>query len=56
MFWGYKSCYEETVYILNISPQKFLVLNLSTLEEWKAEFTLEPPRSFENGNPRLVIQ
>ena len=32
LFRGYESRYEEIVYILTINPQKFLVLNLSTLE------------------------
>ena len=53
---GYKSHYEEIVYFLTINPQKFLVLNWSTLEGWKAEFTLEPPSSLEFGTPRLRIQ
>ena len=39
--------YEETVYFLPLSPQKFLVLVWSTSEEWKAKSTLEPPSDFE---------
>ena len=36
------SHFEEAVYFLPLSSHKFLVLILSTLEEWKAESTLEP--------------
>ena len=43
------SHFEEAVYFLPLSPQKFLVLTLSTLEGWKAESTLEPPSGFEYG-------
>ena len=39
---GY-SHFEEAVYSLPLSSQKFLVLILSTSEGWKAESTLEPP-------------
>ena len=39
---GY-SHFEEAVYFLPLSSQKFLVLILSTPEGWKAESTLEPP-------------
>ena len=35
--------FEEAVYFLPLSSQKFLVLILSTSERWKAESTLEPP-------------
>ena len=42
--------------LLPLSPQKFLVLTLSTLEGWKAESTLEPPSGFEYGIPELGIQ
>ena len=52
---GY-SHFQEAVYFLPFSSQKFLVLILSTLEGWKAELTLEPPSSFENGNTGLGIQ
>ena len=34
-----QSHYEETVYILPLSPKEFLVLNLSALEGSKAEST-----------------
>ena len=44
------------MYFLPLSPQKFLVLILSTSEGWKAESTLEPPSGFEHGNPGLAIQ
>ena len=52
---GY-SHFEEAVYFLPSSSQKFLVLILSTLEGWKAELTLEPPSGFEHGTPGLGIQ
>ena len=42
--------------LFTTSPQKFLVLTLSTSEEWKAESNLEPPRSFEHETPGLGIQ
>ena len=48
--------YEETVYFLPLSFQKFLVLIWSTLERWKAESTLEPPSGFEHGTSGLGIQ
>ena len=38
---GY-SHFEEAVYFLPLSSQKFLVLILSTSEGWKAESTVEP--------------
>ena len=47
--------FEEAVYFLPLSSQKFLVLILSTTEGWKAELTLEPPRGFEHGTPGLGI-
>ena len=50
------SHFEEAVYFLPLSSQKFLVLILSTLEGWKAELTLEPPSGFEHGTPGLGIQ
>ena len=50
-----QSHYEETVYFLPLSSQKFLVLILSTSEGWKAELTLEPPSGFELGTPELGI-
>ena len=48
--------FEEAVYFLPLSSQKFLVLILSTSEEWKAESTLEPPSGFDHGTPGLRIQ
>ena len=52
---GY-SHFEEAVYFLPFSYQKFLVLILSTSEGWKDESTLEPPSGFWTrdlwiGNP-----
>ena len=52
---GY-SHFEEAVYFLPFSSQKFLVLILSTTEGWKAESTLEPPSGFEHGTPGSGIQ
>ena len=52
---GY-SDFEEAVYFLPFSSQKFLVLILSTSEGWKAESTLEPPSGFEHRAPGLRIQ
>ena len=52
---GY-SHFEEAVYFLPFSPQKLLVLILSTSEGWKAESTLEPPSGFDHGTPGLGIQ
>ena len=52
---GY-SHFDEAVYFLPLSSQKFLVLILSTSEEWKAESTLEPPSGFEHATPGLGIQ
>ena len=49
------SHYEEAVYFLPFSSQKFLVLVLSTSEGWKTELTLEPPCGFEHGTPGLEI-
>ena len=48
--------FEEAVYFLPLSSQIFLVLILLTLEEWKAELTLESPNGFEHGTPGLEIQ
>ena len=42
--------------LFTTSPQKFLVLSLSTSEAWKAESTLELPSGFEHGTPGLGIQ
>ena len=50
------SHFEEAIYFLPFSSQKFLVLILSTSEGWKAESTLEPPSGFEHGTPGLGIQ
>ena len=47
---GY-SHFEEAVYCLPLSPQKFLVLILSTPEGRKAESTMEPLSGFEHGTP-----
>ena len=44
-----QSHYEEAVYFLPQSSQKFLVLIWSTSEGWKAELTLEPPSGFDHG-------
>ena len=46
----------KIVYFLPLSPQKFLVLTLSTLEGWKGKPTFEPPSGFEHETPRLGIQ
>ena len=50
------SHFEEAVYFLPLSSQKFLVLILLTSEGWKAESTLEPPIGFEYGTPALAVQ
>ena len=52
---GY-SHFEEALYFLPFSSQKFLVLILLTSEGWKADSTLEPPSGFEHRTPRLGIQ
>ena len=52
---GY-SHFEEAVYFLLLSSQKFLVLILSTSEGWKAESTLESQSGFEHGTNGLGIQ
>ena len=52
---GY-SHFEEAVYFLPVSSQKFLVLILLTSEWWKAESTLEPASGFEHGTLGLGIQ
>ena len=52
---GY-SHFEEAVYFLPLSSQKFLVLILSTSEGRKAESTLEPHSGFEHVTPGLGIQ
>ena len=50
------SHFEEAVYFLPFSSQKFQVLILSTSEGWNAESTLEPPIGFEHGTPGLGMQ
>ena len=50
------SHFEEAVFFLPLSSQKFLVLILQTSEGWKAESTLEPPSGFEHKTPGLGIQ
>ena len=52
---GY-SHFEEAVYFLPFSSQKFLLLILSTSEGGKAESTLELPSRFEHGTRGLWIQ
>ena len=51
-----QSHFEEAVYFLPLSPQKFLVLTLSTSEGWMAESTLEARSGFEHGTSGLGIQ
>ena len=51
-----QSHYEETIYFLTLSPQKFQVLIWSTFEGWKAESNLELFTGFELGNHGLGIQ
>ena len=46
---GLQSHYEESVYFLLLSSQKFLVLILSTLEGWNTKSTLKPSSGFEFG-------
>ena len=48
-----ESHFEEAVYLLSLSYQKFLVLISSTSAGWKAESTLEPLIGFEHGTPGL---
>ena len=50
------SHFEEAVYFLPLSSQKFLILILSTSEGWKAASTLELPSGFEHGTPGLGTQ
>ena len=52
---GY-SHFEEAVYFLPFSSQKFLVLILSNAEGWKAESTLQQPSGFQHRTPGLGIQ
>ena len=51
-----QSHFEKVVYILPLSPQKFLLLIWSVSEGWKAESTLVLPSGFEHGTPGLGIQ
>ena len=46
-----QSHYEEAVYFLPLSSQKFLAFNWLTSEGWKAELTLKPPSGFKNKTP-----
>ena len=48
--------FEEAVYFITLISNKFLVILLSTLQEWKTELTLEPLNSFEQRTPVLGIQ
>ena len=50
------SHYEEAVYSVPLSSQKFLVLIWLTMEWWKAELNMEPPKGFEHGTLGLGIQ
>ena len=50
------SHFEEAVYFLPLSSQKFLVLILLALEGWKAESILEPPSGFEHGTPWTIVE
>ena len=51
-----QSHYEEVVYFLPLSFQKFLVLIWSISEGLKTGSTLEPPSGFEHRTPGLEIQ
>ena len=51
-----QSHFEEAVYFLPLSFQKFLVVIWLTSEGWKAESTLEQPSGFKHETPGLVIQ
>ena len=48
--------FEEAVYFLSLSFQKFLVPISSSSEGWKSESTLESPSGFEQRTPGLGIQ
>ena len=50
------SHFEEAVYFVALSSQKFLVLILSASEGWKAESTLGRPSGFNHETPGLGIQ
>ena len=51
---GY-SHFEEAVYFLPFSSQKFVVFILSTSAGWKAESTLEPPSGYGERNELLLL-
>ena len=51
-----KSHFEEAVYFLPLSSQKFLMLILSTSEGSKAESILKPTSGFEHRNSGLGNQ
>ena len=50
------SQFEEAVYVLPFSSQKFLVLILSISEGWKAESTLEPPSTAAVDPQHLKVE
>ena len=47
--------YEETVYFLFLSSQKFVVPIWFTLEGWNTELVLEVPSGFELKTPGVGI-
>ena len=51
-----QSHYEETVYFLPLSPQKFLVFIWSTMKGWYTESILDPTSGFELKTPEMGIQ
>ena len=51
-----QNLFDETVYFLPLSTQKFLVLIWSTSELWKAKLTVEPPGGFQHESPEFGIQ
>ena len=51
---GY-SHFEEAIYFLPLSSEKFLVLILLASEGWEDKPTLEPPSGFERKTPGLGI-
>ena len=60
-FYGWDSIvsrnhFEEAVYFLPLSFQKFMVLILSTSGGLKAESTLEPSSGFQHWTPILGTQ
>ena len=48
--------FDETVYFLPLSTQKFLVLIWLTSELWKAKLTVVPPGGFQHESPGFGIQ